>query len=303
MGSPKITPDTGDLERWLLKGNASADAKAKEALRLYATRQLQSNPAWVPALERKLIADARLATRCCHDMSQHLLSLTKKHTPEEEEDDFDTRGPPMQLDVSKEWIFPFPMSFQQQKWDPKWLQLVVAHFSQLNWPSQDAPPSEVSCLELMLDLMIHYQVAMLINTTYLRKIGGPSTISWDQNNSSFYLPSRKEAMSLPEPLLTELSRVWLFTLEYLRTEVAMTSVPRTSTRSLRHFAYNNSVPSFAMRPVLLAGQWVHTLLAATIRPRSRTLKFRVSIPRMIPEPQLRLGELSARSRLNFFGPL
>ena len=116
---------------------------------------------------------------------------------------------------------------------------------------------------------------------------------------------------MPEPLLTELSRVWLFTLEYLRAEVAMTHVPRTSSRSLRHFAYNNSVPSFAMRPVLLAGQRVHTLLAATIRPRTRTLKFRVSIPRLIPGDlppirctvaltQLRWGGLFARSRFALF---
>ena len=130
--------------------------------------------------------------------------------------------------------------------------------------------------------MIYYQVTMPISTLYLRKIGGASALSWDLNQSSFYLPTRKETMALSEPLLTELSRVWLFTLEYLGTEVAMTPIPRSHSRPLRHFAYNNSVPSVAMRPVLLAGHRVYALLAATIRPRSRTLKFRVSIPRLIP---------------------
>ena len=73
-------------------------------------------------------------------------------------------------------------------------------------------------------------------------------------------------MTLPERLLTELWGIWLFTLEFLATKTAMTPVPRSSSRSLRHFAYNNCVPSFAMRPVLLAGHRVQSLLAATIRP-------------------------------------
>ena len=157
-----------------------------------------------------------------------------------------------------------------------------AYFAQLKWPQAHSPASEVSCLELMLDMMIHYQIIMPINTAFMRKTGGSSKILWDRENVAFYLPSRKEAMALPERLLTELSRIWLFTLEFLATRTAMTPVPRSSSRSLRHFAYNNCVPSFAMRPVLLAGHRVQSLLAATIRPRSRTLKFRVSIPRMIP---------------------
>ena len=64
-------------------------------------------------------------------------------------------------------------------------------------------------MELMLDLMIHCQVTMPISTTYLRKIGGASALSWHLNQSSFDVPSRKEAIALPEPLLTELSRVWI----------------------------------------------------------------------------------------------
>ena len=130
--------------------------------------------------------------------------------------------------------------------------------------------------------MIHYQVTLPINTTYMRKSRGTSRIMWDRESTAFYLPSRREAMALPERLLTELSRIWLATLEFLSGTVTMTPVPRSSSRSVRHFAYNNCVPSFAIRPVLLAGHRVQSLLAATIRPRSRTLKFCVSIPRMIP---------------------
>ena len=157
-----------------------------------------------------------------------------------------------------------------------------AYSAQLKWPGPNAPPSEVSCLELMLDLMVHYQVTLPINTTYMRKTGGTSRILWDRESTAFYLPSRREAMALPERLLTELSRIWLATLEFLSGTVTMTPLPRSSSRSLRHFAYNNCVPSFAIRPVLLAGHRVQSLLAASIRPGSRTLKFRVSIPRMIP---------------------
>ena len=139
----------------------------------------------------------------------------------------------------------------------------------------------------------NFQVTLPINTTYMRKSGGTSRIIWDRDNTSFYLPSRREAMALPDRLLTELSRIWLATLEFLSGTVSMTPIPRSSSRSLRHFAYKNCVPSFAIRPVLLAGHRVQTLLASTIRPRSRTLKFRVSIPRMIP------GDLPPRFPADF----
>ena len=213
-----------------------------------------------------------------HDISFHLVTLRKQSTRSEQKlrPKSAHDQPQWTLLTINLWFFISQSHFRQYS-GQKWLQLVGAYFGQLKWPPQGAPPSEVSCLELMLDLLIHYQVTMPINTPRLRKIGGPSTISCNSNDSQFYLPTRKEGLTLTKPLLIELSRIWLFTLEYPGTQVAMTPVPRSSGRSLRHFSYNNSVPSFARRPVLLAGQRVQTLLAAMIKPCTRTLKFRVSI--------------------------
>ena len=281
-------------EQWLTKGNDAADEVAKEALHLFTVSKFHANPRWKPMVEKRMIEEARLATTFLHEISHHLFSLrSRKETPRLESDV--PHGPQLHIDPlsCSLFPFPFPLEFPQVKWDQKWLQLVGAYFAQLRWPGPNAPPSEVSCLELMLDLMIHYQVTLPINTTYMRKSGGTSRIMWDRDNTSFYLPSRREAMALPDRLLTELSRIWLATLEFLSGTVSMTPIPRSSSRSLRHFAYNNCVPSFAIRPVLLAGHRVQTLLASTIRPRSRTLKFRVSIPRMIP------GDLPPRFPADF----
>ena len=281
-------------EQWLTKGNDAADEVAKEALHLFTVSKFHANPRWKPMVEKRMIEEARLATTFLHEISHHLFSLrSRQETPRLESDV--PHGPQLHIDPlsCSLFPFPFPLEFPQIKWDQKWLQLVGAYFAQLRWPGPNAPPSEVSCLELMLDLMIHYQVTLPINTTYMRKSGGTSRIIWDRDNTSFYLPSRREAMALLDRLLTELSRIWLATLEFLSGTVSMTPIPRSSSRSLRHFAYNNCVPSFAIRPVLLAGHRVQTLLASTIRPRSRTLKFRVSIPRMIP------GDLPPRFPADF----
>ena len=272
----KVGPHMTSEEQWLTTGNDTADEKAKEALHLRTIPKFHTNLRWKPMVERRMVDDARLATACLHEISQRLLSW-RKNSDQQEEDMREPQASQPEVDPSSCSLipFPFPQLFPQTRWDQKWLQPVGAYFALLKWPTPNSPPSEISCLELMLDMMIQYQFTM-------RKSGGASTISWDKENSAFYLPTRKEAMTLPERLLTELSRIWLFTLEYLASKTSITPVPRTSSRSLRHFAYNNCVPSFAMRPVLLAGQRVHSVLAATIRPGSRTLNFRVSIPRSIP---------------------
>ena len=280
----KISDQMSPTEQWLTRGNDCADEKAKEVLHLYSATKIHLDPHWRPTMERQKVAEARLATQYLHHISLHLLTLRKNSSCDPQDDTLEVPLDVPQEDFSlyQPMVIHFPSSFPENKWDPRWLHLVGAYFAQLKWPPEDAAPSEVSCIELMLDLMIHYQVTMPVNTPFLRRVGGSSSISWDKHSSQYYLPSRKEALALPEPLLTELSHTWLFTLEYLGTRVKLTPIPRSNSRSLRHFAYNNSVPSFAMRPVLLAGQRVNTLLAATIRPRSRALKFRVSIPRMIP---------------------
>ena len=191
--------------------------KTKQTLHLYT----------IPKFQRKKVSEARLATQYLHEISQHLLSLIRhmnnrktlqKTPPDTPEEDFSLHRP---LDIH------FPLSLTDTKWDPKWLQLVGAYFAHLRWPLENWAPSEVSCIELMPDL---------INTPFLLQVGGSSSIIWDKNNSQCYLLSREEAMTLPEPLLTELSHTWLLTLEYLGTRVKLTPVPRTSSRSLRHFA-------------------------------------------------------------------
>ena len=117
---------------------------------------------------------------------ENLLTLRKNSSQEQQED---TSGKPPDIpeedfSLHQPMAIHFPPSFADKKWDHKWLQLVGACFTQFQWPPEDSAPSEVSCIELMLDRMIHYQVTMPVNTPFLRRVGGSSSMTWDKTTRS-----------------------------------------------------------------------------------------------------------------------
>ena len=100
-----VGPHMTAHEQWLTKGNDAADEAAKEALNLFTVPKFHANPRWKPMIERRMVEEARLATACLHDISQHLLSL-RKNGPEEEDTRLPT-GPDYKLTPWHVHSYPF----------------------------------------------------------------------------------------------------------------------------------------------------------------------------------------------------
>ena len=149
-----------------------------------------------------------------------------------------------------------------------------------------APQSgEISCLEVMVDLLISFQILSPLNKKNLkRKHGQTSHLEWEHTSVVNYLPSPDEAALLPPPLLTECHATWLHTLDFLKPLVNLIPVERTARRSLLHLGYSNMLPSWPSRALLLAGSSASQLLASIIRTGARKLKYPYVIPRRPRRP-------------------
>ena len=158
--------------------------------------------------------------------------------------------------------------------------------AQLQWTSCPAPlAGEISCLEVLVDVLISYQIYTPLNKKNLkRKHGHTSHLDWEHISVVNYLPSPEEAALLPPPLLTECHATWLNTIDFLKPLVNLLPVERTTRRSLAHLGYSNMLPTWPSRPVLLAGNSASQFLAFIISPGARKLKHRCVIPRRPRKP-------------------
>ena len=155
------------------------------------------------------------------------------------------------------------------------------YFTLLKWPAaQDPQPGNVSCLEVLTDLMLSFQMYTPINQKNLKKKHGTaSQFSWDDVEVVNYLPNPDQVRLLPPPLLTECHSAWLHTLDYLKPLVSLTFVSRTTGRSLAHLGYSNMLATWPSRPQLLSGDAVTRFLASIIKPGARKLKYRCVLPK------------------------
>ena len=248
--------------RWIFLGNARADTLAKTALSTHATQRYNFSPQW--KLDGKKgpwnwpFWPLNSSMKC-----PSCFLRRKENTPDPPEDPV----PPVEAeDFSLFQFHPFqvPDPFPGWKWDRRWLQLAMHYFSLLKWAPANPLDTGISCLEVLFDFLITFQIRPPLNSRKLKKQGKGITLTWNPRECEYYLPSRAEASILPPPLLTECSFIWLRALESL---VSFTPHPRASLRTLRPFTYDNVVSSWPVRPVLLAGHAASQYLSSVIKPR------------------------------------
>ena len=278
----------GHAAQWKARGNDAVDALAKRTLQEFNTFRLAQRPEWQTAHENRRLDQAYLATQFLHELSLLLFKTRNSGNVDDQErivPEAELLGNPP---ADSFQLFPvgIPVSFPGKKWDGRWLTLVCHYFAQLQWTSSPAPlAGEISCLEVLVDLLISYQVHTPLNKKNLkRKHGHISHLDWEHISVVNYLPSPGEAALLPPPLLTECHATWLNTIDYLKPLVNLLPVERTTRRSLAHLGYSNMLPTWPSRPVLLAGNSASRFLASIISPGARKLKYRCVFPRRPGRP-------------------
>ena len=155
-------------------------------------------------------------------------------------------------------------------------------FSLLQWAPVDPPLVGISCLEVLVDFMISFQIRTPLTQRVLKSKYPHVKLTLDAQASQNYFPTREEFTTLPPPLFAECSSTWLHTLDHLLPVVPLVPFGRVSQRTLRNFSYDNPVPSWPARPILLSGSAASDYLATLMKPRARTLKYRVLVPRRAP---------------------
>ena len=263
--------------RWISTGNDRADSLAKSTLSTHVAQRFDQVPQWKPEGERKSLEVATLATLFLHEMSDMLFKTRNENTQDPPSDPAPSLA---SEDLALFQFYPFqvPDPFPGHKWDRRWLQLALHYFSLLKWAPVNPLDVGISCLEVLLDFLISFQIHPPLNSRRLKKQGNGITLTWDPQECEYHLPSRAEASILPPPLLTECSFIWLRTLDYLESLLSFTPHPRASLRTLRPFTYDNVVSSWPVRPALLAGHAASQYLSSVIKPRTRTLKYRFLLP-------------------------
>ena len=171
-------------------------------------------------------------------------------------------------------------------WDPRWLEVVTHYFSLLKWPRPEpVAPRPISMLELMLDCLIAFQLRPPVHMRlFSRRQTLPAGVDISQYETQYVLFPRHEASLFPPTMLTDASYIWLRTFDYLQPLLDLTPYPRASLYALGNFSFCNSSPSMPVRPQLFCGQLVSQLLASTLVPGVRVLKYPLVITPAEPRP-------------------
>ena len=193
----------GHAAQWKARGNDAVDALAKRTLEEFNTSRLAQRPEWQTAHENRRLDQAYLATQFLHELSLLLFKTRNSENVDDQErlvPEAELLGNPP---ADSFQLFPvgIPVSFPGKKWDGRWLTLVCHYFAQLQWTSSPAPlAGEISCLEVLVDLLISYQVHTPLNKKNLkRKHGHISHLDWEHITVVNYLLSPGEAALLPPP--------------------------------------------------------------------------------------------------------
>ena len=271
---------------WIIKGNDKADRLAKQHIWEFVQDkpQLQNRgPKYDQFIQHTLLCSAML-----QEISQ-LVFQTRKEKERESPGDFGPAGDnqdaganiiysPHVIDVSN-----IPSS---STWDARWLDVVVHYFSLLQWPTPEPmDPRPCSMLELMLDCLIAFQIRPPVNMRLFSKRHTlPVGVDTPSHETQYVMFSRHEASLFPPTMLTDASYIWLRTFDFLQPLLKVTPYPRASLYALGNFGFCNSSPSMPVRPQLLCGQLVSQLLASTLVPGVRVLKYPLVITPAEPRP-------------------
>ena len=225
----------------------------------FCVSRLEQQPEWKMAHENQRLDQAFLATQFLRELSLLLFKARNSGNPS---------------------------FFSGEKVERTLVDTRLSLFAQLQWTSCPAPlAGEISCLEVLVDLLISFQIYTPLNKKNLkRKYGHTSHLNWEHISVVNYLPSPDEAALLPPPLLTECHATWLNTIDFLKPLVNLLPVERTTRRSLAHLGYSNMLPTWPSRPILLAGNSASQFLASIISHGARKLKYRCVIPRRPRKP-------------------
>ena len=250
-----------------------------------------ANANWSVSSEKHRMEQAFLATQYLHDLSSTLFKIRN----EQEIPRSQARGQvqaqiAQPLDESNFEVFQFqpPSPFLSPKWDPKWLALVDHYFSLIRWPRGQASGPPISLLEVMVDLLITFQISTPVNKKNLRKKHGHSRhsshLAWEHIKYTNLLPSKEETSLLPPHLLKECHSMWMHTIQYLLPQVNLYPHAQVTSRSLANIGYSNLLPSWPSRPLLLSGDAASRYLSSLIKPGARKLKYRFLLPEVNPRP-------------------
>ena len=196
----------GHEAQWKARGNNAADALAKRALEDFNTSRLAQEPEWQTAHENRRLDQAFLATHFLHELFLLLFKARNFGNVCDQERDLPEAEPLDSPPADSFQPFPLeiPVSFPGKKWDGRWLTLVCQYFAQLQWTSCPAPlAGEISCLEVLVDLLISYQIYTPLNKKNLkRKHGDTSHLDWEHISVVNYLPSPKRLPFCPPSSLS-----------------------------------------------------------------------------------------------------
>ena len=245
---------TTALEQWRIAGNNCADECAKQAFRtVFGNEAFES---YVKA-ENRAIDEALLASQLLHAVAEHSLFLRSEMKKEPSAARGIAQTP---SDVPRSpclsWSFRGLTSFVNPTWDENWLRLTQHYFAQLRWP-QDAAQNEtgVSLMELMLDLLIAFQVRIPVNiaANHIRLPGVP--VLPPTSLARYVLPSRSPGKSLPPDILTNSVHTSTRTFDFLyaRIHTHMCPYGRENLQSLSPVGFTIVVSSLQAMPTLLAG--------------------------------------------------
>ena len=174
-------------------------------------------------------------------------------------------------------------------WDPRWLEVVAHYFSMLRWPDPEPVNARpVTLLELLLDCLIAFQIRPPVNMRlFNRQHTLPPGVDTSSYSTQYVLFPRRESDLFPQIMLTDASYICIRiirTFDFLQPILQLTPHPRASLYALGNFGFCNSSPSIPVRPQLLCGHLVSQLLASTLVPGVRVLRYPLVITPAEPRP-------------------
>ena len=287
------------LDAWIIRGNEKADELAKNQM----LEVVQANPDLHDRarLYERFVQDAIQCSHLLQEISQKVFQARKEQEHSLKTDR--NSGPGQEPLEDDDTVFSCrEISFvnipSSSMWDPRWLEVVAHDFSILRWPDPEPVNARpVTLLELMLDSLIAFQIRPPVNMRlFNRRHTLPPGVDTSSYTTQYVLFPRRESELFPQIMLTDASYIWIRTFDFLQPIIQLTPHPRASLYTLGNFGFCNSSPSIPVRPQLLCGHLVSQLLASTLVPGVRVVRYPLVItpaePRPLPSSLFFLGRCS-----------
>ena len=183
------------------------------------------------------------------------------------------------------WFFQTLSSFPYETWDKNFVLLLQHYFTLLVWPQGEWEHDPgISLLEIMLDFCITFQTRLPINVAANRLRSPGIPVLPPKSPAKYVLLTRKLARTLPPDTFKSSVHTFLRAFDFLYTRIHMVPSPRENLRSLANLGFSNVVPSVRITPRLPSGNEARRLIAQTLTPGIRVLKYPYTIPRRQSAP-------------------